>query len=156
MKVGILADSHDNLNTIKKALDRFSREGVECILHAGDFVAPFAMRELLKPGIRLVGVFGNNDGEKSGLRELCREVHEPPYLFELAGRNILLTHYKERVREKLTRQTDVVIYGHTHEFEIKEGQPLYINPGECGGWLFGRASAAILNLESLEAHVVFL
>ncbi|HHT9120540.1 MAG TPA: metallophosphoesterase [Candidatus Hypogeohydataceae bacterium YC41] len=156
MKVGVLADSHDNLNTIKKALERFIKEGVECILHAGDYVAPFAMKELLKPGIRLVGVFGNNDGEKPGLRELCKEVHEPPYLFELAGRNILLTHYREKVREKLIKQADVFIYGHTHEFEIKEGKPLYINPGECGGWLFGRPSAAILNLESLEAHVVFI
>jgi putative phosphoesterase len=156
MKVGILADSHDNLHTIKKALDRFSREGVECLLHAGDFVAPFAMKELLKPGIRLVGVFGNNDGEKAGLRDLCKEIHEPPYLFELAGKNILLTHYREKVREKLLGQADVVIYGHTHEFEIKEGKPLFINPGECGGWLYGRASAAILDLERLEAHVVFL
>ncbi len=156
MKVGVLADSHDNLNTIQKAVEKFFKEGVECILHAGDFVAPFAMKALLKSGIRLVGVFGNNDGEKIGLRALCKEVHEPPYLFELAGRRILLAHYKEQVRQKLIEQADIFIYGHTHEFEIKEGKPLFINPGECGGWVFNRPSAGVINLESLEAHVFFL
>ncbi|HHT9118131.1 MAG TPA: metallophosphoesterase [Candidatus Hypogeohydataceae bacterium YC38] len=159
MKVGIIADTHDNLPMIKRALDIFTAHGVGAILHAGDFVAPFALKELLKPGIRLVGVFGNNDGEKAGLKELCREVHEAPYLFELGSRNILITHYIESVRDTLRKKADIVISGHTHEPEIQEGKPLCINPGECGGWLYGKPSVAIVDLSTsggLEAHVIFL
>ena len=156
MKVGILADSHDNVPMIRKALEMFKVHGVECMIHAGDYVAPFALKELQKPGIRLVGVYGNNDGEKQGLKGLCSEVHEAPFLFELNGRNILITHYLERVRENLKEKADVVISGHTHEPEINGGKPLFINPGECGGWLYGRPSIAVLHLETLEAHVIFL
>lgn len=156
MKVGILADTHDNLPMIRKALDMFRAHGVGYLIHAGDYVAPFAMKELLKPGIKMVGIFGNNDGEKQGLRGLCSTVHEAPYMFELDGRKILVTHYLERVREKLKHDADVVISGHTHEPEINGGKPLFINPGECGGWLYGRPSVAVLDLESLEAHVIFL
>jgi hypothetical protein len=34
---------------------------------------------------------------------------------------------------------DVIIYGHTHEVDIRIGSPLIINPGEAGGWLKGKS-----------------
>ncbi|MBM4079867.1 MAG: YfcE family phosphodiesterase, partial [Planctomycetes bacterium] len=77
MKLGILSDSHDNLPFIAKALALFEREGVDCLVHAGDYVAPFAMRALLKFKGRVLGVFGNNDGEKVGLKKLCPVLVEP-------------------------------------------------------------------------------
>ena len=156
MKVGIIADTHDNVPNIRRAMDMFKAHGVGCMIHAGDYIAPFALKEMLNDGIRLVGVYGNNDGEKQGLKGLCDEVHEAPFMFELGGRNVLVTHHLDRVRESLKQKADIVIFGHTHEPEINGGKPLLINPGECGGWLYGRPSVAVLDLETLEAHVIFL
>ncbi len=156
MKVGIIADTHDNVPMIQKAMEMFKAHGVECMIHAGDYVAPFALKALLNDGIKLVGVYGNNDGEKQGLKGLCGEVHEAPFMFELEGRNVLITHHLDWVRESLKQKADIVIYGHTHEPEINDGRPLLINPGECGGWLYDRPSVAVLDLETLEAHVIFL
>ncbi|MEE9200719.1 MAG: YfcE family phosphodiesterase, partial [Candidatus Brocadiales bacterium] len=111
MKVGIIADTHDNVPMIRRAVEVFKAHDVEYMVHAGDYVAPFALKELLKPGIKMVGVYGNNDGEKQGLRGLCNEVHEAPFLFELDGRNILITHHIERVRDTLKQKADVVVSG---------------------------------------------
>ena len=48
MKIGVMSDSHDNLPAIRRALARFEAEGAEAVIHAGDFVAPFSIKELLK------------------------------------------------------------------------------------------------------------
>ena len=46
MKIGMMADTHDNLNNIKKAVEIFNQEKIDLLLHAGDFVSPFTAREL--------------------------------------------------------------------------------------------------------------
>ena len=66
MIVGLMADSHDHLFRIRDALDFFKKKKIELLLHAGDYVAPFAVRELKKLSCPFVGVFGNNDGEREG------------------------------------------------------------------------------------------
>jgi hypothetical protein len=49
----------------------------------------------------------------------------------------------------------VVITGHTHEIvnESHEGV-LYLNPGECGGWLTDRCTVALLDTEQLKAEII--
>jgi putative phosphoesterase len=49
-----------------------------------------------------------------------------------------------------------VIYGHTHEIEIKKEDSIIINPGECCGYLTGKKSIAILNLQKMDAHIIYL
>jgi predicted phosphodiesterase len=44
--IGILSDTHDNLNAIRRAVSFFRDAGCRLIIHAGDFVAPFAAKEL--------------------------------------------------------------------------------------------------------------
>ena len=56
----------------------------------------------------------------------------------------------------MKRAADVVITGHTHEAITPGGdgqRPLFVNPGECGGWLDGKATCVVLDLESLEAEL---
>jgi predicted phosphodiesterase len=48
---------------------------------------------------------------------------------------------------------DVIIYGHTHEIDVKNGRTLIINPGEGGGWLSGRATAAVLDLATMQVEI---
>ncbi|MBN2288161.1 MAG: metallophosphoesterase family protein, partial [Candidatus Glassbacteria bacterium] len=56
---------------------------------------------------------------------------------------------------------DVVIYGHTHQVVVERPQgedtlPLVLNPGECGGWLTGDPTVALLDTDTLEVEVVSL
>lgn len=160
MRIGILADTHDNLVNIRKFLTLFRERGVELVLHAGDFVSPFTAEPFKEAGFKIIGVFGNNDGDKLYLMERYRGVGElflGPHELELAGRKILLTH-EPRALEALVSsgRYDLVVYGHTHRAELREGRPLVVNPGEAGGWLTGRATCVLVDLSSLRAELLSL
>jgi hypothetical protein len=160
MLLGIISDTHDNMTMLKKAVDLFNERGISLALHAGDYIAPFTAREFRRLTCKLVGVFGNNDGERFGLVrqfEGFGELHEAVHQLELSGRRIVITHYPE-IAETLAvgGAYDVVIYGHTHRPEIREGKPLVINPGECGGWLEGRSTVVILDLVRMRADLIDL
>lgn len=145
MKLGVLADSHDHLDNLRKAMAAFKKAGVEKVIHAGDFVAPFTLPVLGEAGVPVVGVFGNNDGERVGLsRGFARlgELHERPHELELNGRRVLLLHEPVALTE-LASAFDLVIYGHTHRVDV--GHNL-LNPGEVCGWVTGKASCALVEL----------
>jgi hypothetical protein len=159
MKIGVMSDSHDNLPAIRRALARFEAEGAEAVIHAGDFVAPFAIKELLKFKGAIYGCFGNNDGEKAGIRALWPAVAEPPCELQLGGRRILLTHDEAALQKTpdLLRRAEVVIFGHSHHVvpgERSGGGPLRLNPGECGGWLTGLSTVAILDTATLDVRIL--
>lgn len=61
MTIGLISDSHDQMPHIKKAVTVFKKEGVELVLHAGDFCSPFTIPPF--DGLELKAVFGNNDGD---------------------------------------------------------------------------------------------
>ena len=96
MKLGIMSDSHDNLPLIAQAVELFNSEKVDLVLHAGDFVSPFTAMPFRGLNARLVGVFGNNDGDKPALISRFKdigELHEDYRELELAGRKIALMHH---------------------------------------------------------------
>jgi hypothetical protein len=156
MLAGVMADTHDNIPLVRTALEAFRNHDVDHIIHAGDYVAPFTMEVLLAPDIPFIGVLGNNDGEKGGLTSMCSSLYEPPHIFKLGGREIVLVHREEDVPEDRARDADVVIFGHTHEAGIDEGPPLRLNPGEVSGWLHGNTTAALLDLDELDAEIIDL
>lgn len=159
MKIGVLADTHDNVPAVHRAIEVFTREEVALVLHAGDFVAPFAVAPFAALRCGLVAVLGNNDGEKIALARTFAELGarlEPNLaVVETGGRKIAMTHYPE-IAEPLARGTefDLVVYGHTHEIDDRRLASRLLNPGEGGGWLTGRSTAALVDLESLEAEIV--
>jgi putative phosphoesterase len=158
MKIGILADSHDNLPQIRAAMELFTREGVGLILHAGDFVAPFAVRAMHGAPCRVVAVFGNNDGERIGLSkafEPIGEVHPRIALVQVDGKRVGVVHQDELVAPIAAGNAlDVLVYGHTHRLDIRrEGSVLIINPGETGGWLTGKCTVVTLDTETLQPKV---
>ena len=166
MKIGIIADTHDNLDAIKSAVEIFNEEGIEILIHAGDFVAPFTEMSFRTLNAPLLGVFGNNDGDKLLLKEKYKEkevggIYEDPHEFEFASKRIIVTHRPKIVKAlAMSGVYDVVVYGHTHEAVIekkevrKDGETWIINPGECCGYLTGRKTVAILDLEKEEARIV--
>jgi len=161
MKIGIISDTHDNLPQIKKAVNIFNWEKVELVLHAGDFVSPFTFLEFKNLNCPLKGVFGNNDGDKLYLQEKFKgigELYPAPYIVKINNKNVIMLH-KEKLIDALaeSQKYDILIYGHTHRTDLRKiGKALIINPGECGGWLTGKSTIALLNLETLEAKIINL
>ncbi|MGQ9630730.1 MAG: metallophosphoesterase [bacterium] len=160
LKLGIISDTHDNLNAIRKAVDAFRERGVGAVIHGGDFVAPFAIVPFKGVPFKIHAVFGNNDGEKLGLikkfAEIGGEVHSGMHKFEMGGRAILAMHDPQEVEALASSgRYDIVIYGHTHEPEIKKVQDtLVINPGDGSGWVKGKSTVAVVDLESMEAEII--
>lgn len=157
MKIGIMADTHDNLPAIRAALRALSEEGVSHLLHAGDFVAPFAAKELINAGIPLTAVFGNNDGEKKGLKAVLSHVFEGPYAFNfdlLGGKRVVLVHDINAVPVDELRDASMVVCGHTHKAAIwQTGGALVVNPGEVCGWLSGKHTYVVLDADTMKADI---
>lgn len=159
--IGVMSDSHDNLDAIKKAVRFFNRARCDLVLHAGDFIAPFAARELGHLTCSVKAVFGNCDGEKGGLEKVfvsLGEIEEEPFVFAYAERAILLTHtHFANEKHIQSGKYSAVVYGHTHKPDVrKKNGILVVNPGETGGWLTGKSTVALLDPVSLEVEITFL
>ena len=158
MKLGVISDSHDNLPLIREAVQYFNEEDpVDAVVHAGDYVAPFAVRELAKLKAPFHGVFGNNDGERAGINKVMPQIVQPPLRLHLAGRRIVVTHDPERLTEADRAAADIVIFGHTHNKLVEhDNGKLVMNPGELGGWLTGNCTLAVIDLETLGVEIIYL
>ncbi|QSZ67776.1 metallophosphoesterase [Methanofollis aquaemaris] len=165
MRIGIMADTHDCLPLVERAVEVLNREGVGLVLHAGDYVAPFTLRVLEGLDAPVIGVFGNNDGD----RELLRKTASEGDIVDLRGDGAriedgdlsiglvhghdtdLLTTFME------SGDLDVLVSGHTHHPLIgRHGRTLMINPGEICGYLTGTPTLAVLDTRTKEAHLVRL
>jgi len=159
--IGIMADSHDNLEAIKEVICFFNRIKCDLIIHAGDFVAPFAAKELGKLSCPVKAVFGNCDGEKKGLTEIIQsfgEIKEAPFSFHYNQLKFLVTHLSPFFSEKsISKNYDIMVFGHTHRPEIRKAkETLLINPGEAGGWISGKVTVALLDEKSITAEIITL
>src|SRR3990172_12213524 len=152
--IGVISDPHDRLQMIDAAHDLFARRKVEALIHSGDFVALFAVRRLLKYKGPLYATYGNNDGERAGLKTLMPQVVDGPLRLRLGGRSILVHHFIDWCDPKDIDQSDVIITGHTHEVVNRfDRRKLFLNPGECCGWVHGRCTVAILDTDGPSAEV---
>lgn len=155
MQVGLISDTHDRLPAMGWALERFQARGIETIIHPGDIIAPFAARLLAGYRGTVHVVYGNNDGERAGLHSVLPQIRDGPLWLELAGRRILVHHYLDWCEPGDIDAADVVITGHTHEVCIqKRDGKLLVNPGECCGWVTGRATVAVLELPRGEVELI--
>lgn len=155
MLIGLLADSHDHVPHIEKAVNVFNEREVETVLHAGDFCSPFTVPPF--EGLELKGVFGNNDGDHYLLLQKFEAIgaeHLGTFGdLEMAGLKIALYHGTDTPITTAIEECgnfDVVVSGHTHEkkAEMIDGT-LSINPGTAHG--FGEtATIAILNTQTME------
>ena len=158
--IGIIADSHDNKHAVLSAVHLFNDRQIGLLLHAGDYIAPFNagwMSDLQAP---MIGVFGNNDGERFGLKATFEgkgAIHRAPHRFDHADKRFLLLHEPDEVDALASSGAyDVIVYGHTHAIDIRKGETLVINPGEAGGWTTGRSTVAFLDLNAMSVEIVDL
>ncbi|MCW8896232.1 MAG: YfcE family phosphodiesterase [Sulfurimonas sp.] len=127
MRIGIISDTHKKAKRAEMALNVLVQDGAEFIIHAGDIVEVETLELLKNCGLRYVAVYGNNDAHLAHYHNDYNLVQEPHY-FKLADTKFKLMH----LPYYMAPDTDVVIFGHTHEFEsdFKNGT-LFLNPGEC-------------------------
>lgn len=151
MKIGILSDSHDNVQKVKAASEIFSKNDAGLIIHAGDIVAPFTLKPLLKLNLPVYAVRGNNDGEVILLNSMISKTGgrflRSGCFVKWNDTRIAVFHEQDIALELSDCPNfDLVVFGHTHEIFIREGKPLILNPGEACGILSGRATAAIVSV----------
>ena len=161
MLVGLFADTHDHLDNIRLSVAEFNRRRVELVVFAGDFVSTFAIPPLRKLNCPMVASFGDNEGNKTGLRggmQIIGEVSDPPFGFRAAdGTRFLITHQQELIRGT-TEGCDVVVYAHTHRPRVHrdQGGRLWINPGEASGWTYREPTIAVLDTSRMEVDLIRL
>jgi hypothetical protein len=163
MKIGILGDTHDHLPRISQAVDLLNREANDLFLHTGDFISPFVIPVLAGLEGTVVGVFGNNDGDRDLLKNRCREsgnvrIEGNFHDMEHEGLRIALLHghEKELLADLIESGLfDLVVHGHTHQASVSSfGRTLVINPGEVCGYLTGFPTVALFDTRSLEGTIL--
>jgi len=163
MRIGILSDTHDNLDMTGAAVKRLNREGVDLTLHAGDYVSPFVIPRLANLQSPMVGVVGNNDGDHGLLAarfaEHARLSLRGAFAAVDAGATAIgLLHGDDRelLQALIGRKAfDIVIHGHTHRAEVRDlGATLVVNPGEACGYLTGRPTIAVLDTATRDVEVL--
>ncbi|THE65499.1 metallophosphoesterase [Salinadaptatus halalkaliphilus] len=137
MNIGIISDTHDNVEAIERATEIFAEEGVEIVVHCGDFIAPLMVPYFGE--FELHGVLGNNDGDVANLGAAFdslgneSELHGRFASLEFDGLSMAVLHgeQKDEVEAIAAGETyDFVCYGHHHERErAEEGRTTVINPG---------------------------
>src|SRR5215475_4281148 len=127
MKIGIISDTHDDLYCLRLAIRIFKRESITYLIHPGDFVFPGVIDELkdLKSelsNVRIIGILGNNDGEKLMLFkkfiEIGAELNAEFADIKISSSRFGIYHgTNENLREAAIRSGiyDVFIHGHTHK-----------------------------------------
>ncbi len=159
MLVGIISDTHDHMDNIRKALKILKEQGVKVLLHAGDFVSPFTWRVFKDFDGEIFGVFGNNDGDRVLLKKMYGErIQKQIRTFEIEGKKIALMHEPQMIEElALSGNFDLIVYGHMHEVDIRTiNNTLIVNPGEACGWLYGKATFVIVDLQNLNSQIIML
>tara|TARA_B100000214_G_scaffold123108_1_gene87252 strand:- start:41 stop:532 length:492 start_codon:yes stop_codon:yes gene_type:complete len=162
MKIGVVSDTHNNLKNIEIIINLFNDEKVPIVIHTGDIANAHSLRQFSKLDSELIGVYGNNDRNESGLREVASEnkfqFEEPPRRLSLLDREIVIFHEPDNIEKFLSenKMIDVVLYGHTHRYENnKKNGVLYFNPGESAGMQKGSNAIGVLDLINLEARRIF-
>ncbi len=155
MRFGVISDTHDRLPTLQRALAILKDRNVDAIIHPGDIIAPFAAKELLSWTGPLHATYGNNDGERKGLKTILPQIQEGPLWVEAEGKLILVHHFIDWCEPADIDLADFIVTGHTHEVvNEKRGGKLFLNPGECCGWVHGRCTVAVLDTQAVSAEII--
>ncbi len=163
MLVGLISDTHDNLPMVEKIIKKINEEEIKLVLHAGDYIAPFVIPKFKELKAKLIGVFGNNDGDRELLKKRFSENENLEIRGNFAeavvdGVKIALLHGSETelLRALINSESfDVVVHGHAHKAEVyKKGKTLIVNPGEVCGYLTGKSTIALLDTDKREAKIV--
>ncbi|MCS7102561.1 MAG: metallophosphoesterase [Candidatus Korarchaeum sp.] len=168
MILGVISDSHDDVESLERVLELFQRFGIDELIHLGDLISPFSLGPILSSGIPFRILRGNNDADVLVALKSIEGggiYHQSPVEVDLDGTKLLLFHgFGDSELTKFTAislassgRFDLILYGHTHEVHVEEvGETLITNPGELCGKLSGRRTAALLDTELKKVEILDL
>lgn len=126
----IISDTHDNMPIIRKLLDVMRQIEPDIITHCGDFISPFVIRAFKESNIKMIGVWGNNDGDKPTILRIIKEseinIDPQPLEMRIGDLDMFVAHgwgtveKTKKIIYSLAKQAPykIVIYGHTHSPDI--------------------------------------
>lgn len=161
MKIGIMADIHDNVDHLRRAIALFNAEQCRVVFLAGDLVSPLVVPSMRKLTGNVIACFGDNDGNRQGIiggMKIVGTIGHGPFGYQTKdGLKVVIAHQLNELRDCIG-DADVVIFAHTHRPSIVKDRHdrLFINPGEVAGWMFRKPTVVILDSETREAELVEL
>lgn len=135
MLIGIVADTHDNVEMTIKAVEYLKRKKIDLLVHAGDLTSPHMLDFFTK--FQCHFVLGNCDSSCPEMDCRCGELGfeqiKKQCEFIADGKKFLVFHgndvpaYRDAVK---SGKYNYIIKGHTHFFEdyVRNGIHI-INPG---------------------------
>ena len=160
MFIGVTGDTHNNLKNISKICDIFNEIEPSFVIHTGDITLPKSIKAFSKLKMPLIGVFGNNDeGEKKDLivesKKYNFKLHEEPLFIEKENIKIAVVHHPELINEKMTKEMDFILHGHTHKFRSELiNKALIFNPGECAGIMKGKNNIGLIDTKRKDSKII--
>lgn len=155
MKIGIISDTHGQVDLALAAAREFMFRGIEAVVHCGDVGSEMVLTEMAalfqEIDIPLYVVLGNTDShsdlnfypENIGVNLMGRFGE-----MEMGGRKIAVLHSddEERLFHTVESQNyDYVLFGHTHVcHDEKRNRTRLVNPGAAGRGM--HPSCAVLDL----------
>lgn len=125
--LAVLSDTHGRDDARLSGRTAEAVESATAVVHAGDFMTGDVLDAFESHG-PLYAVYGNNDPPD------VRDRLEPERVFEWRGLRIVVVHGHEHTDTALSmlgRQSnaDLVVFGHSHAPEFREGVVPALNPG---------------------------
>ena len=160
MRLGIISDTHGQLELTRPAVRMFESLEVDAVLHCGD-IGSLAVVELFAAWPTHF-VFGNCDYDHAEFTAAIRRAGQTCHgLFgdlDFDGVRVALLHSHERRRFRNTIDSGdyrLVCYGHTHVAAIdRRGETTVLNPGAI--YRATPHSVAIVDLPAVEATIIEL
>ena len=125
MIIGVTGDTHNNLKNIKVICSIFNENGVDKVFHTGDISLPKSLSAFKDLNCPLSAILGNNDIlERHDLEIAANEfeckIFEEPYFETILDKKISVLHHPELISEKMTKENDLILHGHTHRFRLEK------------------------------------
>ncbi len=161
VKIGIISDTHDDVEHLQRALELLRREHISVVIHCGDLtgarLVPFF------EGFELHLVRGNMDHAPEAIAQAVRRLghhstYDLIYTGELEGVRVAALHGDDDEARKALQRSGLyayVFHGHTHKRKDRlKGDTRVINPGALGGLRKETRSFCILHLDTGQARFV--
>lgn len=157
MKLGIMSDSHGQVQRVREALTLLDAAGAEAIIHCGDVGGIEVLEELA--GRRCWFVWGNTDCPRPRWQAEVEALGLPwptgSLRLFLAGKRVAVYHGCEPDFRRAIEsgEHDYLLHGHSHRREdYRVGRTRVINPGA----LYRASVHSMALLDLVEDHVRFL
>ncbi len=162
MKLGILSDTHNDVDNTEQALDILRGRGAERLIHCGDLTTPRIVA--LFDGWQVDFVFGNMDKQRGSLEEAVDALASASIgeVFEATLDGMRVAAYHGHDNDRLYGLIyqggyDFVLHGHTHRRrDDRVMGTRVINPGALGGTRHERRSLCVLDVGNGSLEVVKL